>query len=434
MTNSDSQIDLQAAVSPDTIAPQLAKLQRFALIAAVVGIALTVVGAMANLDHFFQAYLLAYLFWFGVVAGCIGLLLLHNTVGGGWGFIIRRPMEAASRTLPLLALLFIPIAISVFMGEHSLFEWARPEAATDRVLQDKSMYLNPQFFVARAVLYFVIWGVFVFFLNKWSRILDERDDPAALHKLNLLGAAGILVHVLLVTFMSVDWAMSLTPHWMSSIYGFLFVAGQGLSALALMNIFNGTLGKANPLTKLVPDKYFRDLGNLMMAIVLVWAYCSFSQYLIQYSGNIAEEVGWYTLRRHGGWGIIGLMLVFGNFALPFLVLLSSSMKTNPGSTAKIAAFIFFTRWVDMLYLTRPTFSDTLAGGLYLSDIGTTLMIGGIWLWVWADQLKKRPLVPLHDPRFSQNWQIIEHAHAHEQDHGTGHHSGTTHGAEVKAHV
>lgn len=447
--NTDSHIDLKAAVSPDTVAPQLAKLQRFALIAGVVGLALSVIGALTGLDKFFQAYLLSYLFWFGITAGCIGFLMLHNTVGGGWGFIIRRPLEAGSRSLPVMAVLFLPILISAFMGDNSLFEWAHSSAATDKILQQKAGFLNPQFFAVRAVIYFVIWGIFMVLLNKWSRVLDEREDPEVMARLNYLGATGMLVHTLLVTGMAIDWSMSLQPHWFSSIYGLLYVAGQALATLALMNVINGTLGQANPLSKLVPDRYFRDLGNLMMAIVLVWSYISFSQYLIQYSGNMAEEVGWFTMRREGGWGIIGLMVVFLHFALPFAVLLSSLMKTKPQNLAKIAAFILFMRWIDLLYQNRPPFSETLLGGLYLADLGLMLLLGGIWMWLWAEQMKKQPLVPLHDPRFSKEWQILEHHRAHGESveeiayavatepakvgekHGATHDAGKAHGvAEV----
>lgn len=437
--NNSQNVDLQAAISPDTLQPQLSSLQRGALIAAVVGLALTVIGAITNLDHFFQAYLNSYLFWFGITVACIGFVALHNTVGGGWGFIIRRFLEAGTRLLPVMAIAFLPIAASVLMGEKSIYEWAHPSAANDPIIQKKAMYLNVPFFLARAVLYFVIWGTLAFFFNKWSRVLDEREDPKTLSKLNLLGAGTLPLHVLLVTFMSVDWAMSLTPHWFSSIYGFLFVAGQALTTLALMNLFNGTLAGKHPLISLVPQRYFRDLGNLMLAITLVWAYCSFSQYVIIYSGNVAENAIWYTVRRAGGWGIIGLMLISLHFALPFLCLLSSSLKVKPQNLAKLAAFVLFMRWIDLIWLTRPTFSETLLGGLYLSDLGTMLLLGGVWLYLWAEQVKKRPLVPLYDPRFSENWKI-DHMH----DHGHGHHESShgeeqgahqlTHHAEVKTHV
>lgn len=434
--NTDSLDNIKDAISPDTLKPQLAGLQRGALIAAVVGVALTVIGALSNLDHFFEAYLNSYLFWFGITAACIGFVALHNTVGGGWGFIIRRFLEAGTRLLPVMAIAFVPIAISLFRGEQSMYEWARPSAAHDAIIQEKAMYLNVPFFLARAVIYFLIWGTLAFFFNKWSRVLDESEDPKALSKLNLLGAASLPLHVLLVTFMSVDWAMSLTPHWFSSIYGFLFVAGQALTTLALMNLFNGTLAAKHPLAPLVPQRYFRDLGNLMLAITLVWAYCSFSQYVIIYSGNVAENAIWYTVRRAGGWGILGLMLVGLHFALPFLCLLSSSLKVKPQNLARLAAFVLFMRWVDLIWLTRPSATNTLASGVYLADLGTMLLLGGVWLYLWADQVKKRPLVPLYDPRFSENWKIDHaHGHGHGDNHGeeqAGHQ--LPHNAEVTSHV
>ena len=426
--NTDLTHNLQDAISPDTIKPQLASLQRGSLIAAVVGVALTAIGALANLDHFFQSYLTSYLFWFGITVGCIGFMSLHNTVGGGWGYIIRRMLEAGSRVLPVMAILFIPI----LFGMQSLFEWARPEAVNDPIVQQKVAYLNVPFFIARAIFYFVAWGALAYFYNKWSRVLDERADAGVFNKMNLLGAFGLLAQVILVTFMSVDWAMSLTPHWFSSIYGFLFVAGQALTTLALMNLFNGTLGSKHPLLNLVPQRYFRDLGNLMLAIILVWTYCSFSQYVIIYSGNVAENAIWYTVRREGGWGILGLMLIFLHFALPFLFLLSSSLKVKPQNLAKLAAFVLFMRWIDLMWMTRPTFSATLAGGLYLSDLGTMLFLGGGWLYLWAAQVKKRPLVPLYDPRFSENWAIDQHMHSHAHELDEAQLAG--HGAEVKSHV
>ena len=430
--NTDSHINLKDAISPDTLEPQLGNLQRAALIAAVVGLALTVVGAIMNLDHFFQAYLNSYLYWFGITVACIGFVALHNTVGGGWGFIIRRFLEAGTRLLPVMAIAFLPIAISVLMGEKSMYEWAHPSAVNDKIIQEKAMYLNVPFFLARAVLYFLIWGTLAFFFNKWSRVLDDREDPKTLSKLNLLGAATLPLHVLLVTFMSVDWAMSLTPHWFSSIYGFLFVAGQALTTLALMNLFNGALAGKHPLAHLVPQRYFRDLGNLMLALTLVWAYCSYSQYVITYSGNVAEFAVWYTVRRAGGWGILGIMLVALHFALPFLCLLSSSLKVKPQNLAKLAAFMLFMRWIDLIWLTRPACAETLWGGLYLSDLGTMLLLGGVWLYLWVAQVRNRPLVPLHDPRFSENWAIDQHMHSHGHELDEAQLAG--HGAEVKSHV
>lgn len=404
MTNTDL---FRNSVEP--LRPGLKKLQGAALIALVIGVVLSAVGFFVEgQDSFFRSWLTSYLYWFGMTVGCIGLLMLHHTVGGGWGFIIRRMLEAGSRCLPLIFVLFIPI----LLGMHSLFEWTHESAAHDPIIQEKVAYLNLPFFIGRFICYFLVWGVFAFLMNKWAAVYDERSDARAFGNLNRLGAFGLLIHVLLVTFMATDWVMSLTPHWFSSMLGPLFVAGQALATIALMNVFVGTLGTRSPLLQLVPQRYFRDLGNFMMALTLVWSYLSFSQYLIQYSGNIAEEVGWYVVRRHGGWGIVGLMLVFLHFALPFAVLLSSAMKTNPRNLWKIAAFMLFMRWVDLLYLSRPSLEGNLLEALNIADVGTFCIIGGAWLWLWASQVQKRPLVPAHDPRFAYNWAVHEHHREH----------------------
>lgn len=420
MMNNDSQIDLQAAVSPETLKPKLAKVRNLAIIAMGAGLLLTIGGFFVQgglnggLNKLLQSYLWAYLFWFGLTLGSLAFMLLHSTVGGGWGFIIRRSLEAGSRTFPVMAVLAIPIVLTVFMGENSMYEWTHKAMETDPFVSKKLGYLNPEFFAIRSVFYFVVWGVLIYLLNKWSAVFDQRNDPEVAAKLNYLGAAGILIHVLVVSFWSFDWAMSLEPHWFSSIYGLLFLVGQALATIALMNVINGTISQSLPIMKLVPDRYFRDLGNLMMAIVLVWSYVTFSQYLIQYSGNLAEEVGWFVKRGSGGWGILGISLIFLHFALPFAVLLSSLMKTRPKNTAKIAAFILFMRLVDLMYLTRPAFhgNDTLLGSLYWSDLGLLLLLGGIWFFIWSTEIAKRPLLMLHDPRFTEHWKVHEYDRKH----------------------
>lgn len=394
----------------EEIRPGLQKLQSLAMAMLVIGVLASVGGfILQGADKFYQSWLTSYVYWFGVTAGCIGLLFLHHTVGGGWGFIIRRMLEAASRCLPLMFVLFIP----VILGMHNLYEWSRPEVvAGDAILQAKAKFLNPAFFIGRWVFYFAVWGVFVFFLNKWSAIFDTRNDEKAFSLSTRVAAFGILCHCLLVTFMVVDWVMSITPHWVSSVLGLLFVVGQGLAAISLMNVFIGTLGIQSSLLKIVPQRYFRDLGNLTLAMVLAWAYLSFSQYLIQYAGNIAEEVEWYVVRRHGGWGIIGLFLVFLHFALPFLALLSSSLKVYPRNMWKLAAFLLVMRWIDLLYLTRPNYQANLIEGLHIADIGTFCLMGGAWLFLWSREVQRRPLVPRYDPRFALNWAILEHHHEH----------------------
>jgi hypothetical protein len=295
---------------------------------------------------------------------------------------------------PVMLILFAP----VLLGMHQLYEWTHVDVVSqDPVLRSKQAYLNQPFFVGRFVLYFVIWMGLATLLKSWSAALEERADLHAFNRLNILGGFGILIYVLTVTFMAVDWVMSLTPHWFSSIIGLLYVAMQALSTLALMVILWSFLMGGEPLADEVPKRFFRDLGNLMLATVLLWAYMSFSQYLIQYSGNIAEEAPWYVDRRQHWWGILSLLLIPFHFALPFLVLLlGSDVKRTPARLAKIAGFIIFMRFVDLFWWVAPTFRPQLT--ITPSDIGAPLLIGGIWLYFWAGKLRGRTLAPLHDPR------------------------------------
>lgn len=387
--------------------PRIQRLQNLAVGMAVVGLVLAGIGFLMNPHAFYQSYLYAYMFWIGVTLGSLGFLLLHHAVGGGWGFLIRRFLEAASRMFPVMLILFAP----VLLGMHELYHWTHADAvASDPVLQAKQPYLNQPFFVARVVLYFLIWIGLATLLKNWSAPLERHSDLAAFNRLNILGGAGILVYVLTVTFMAVDWVMSLTPHWFSSIIGLLFVAMQALSTLALMLVLWVALMGGEPLAEEVPKRFFRDLGNLMLATVLLWAYMSFSQYLIQFSGNLAEEAPWYVDRRQGGWGVVSLALIPFHFALPFLVLLlGSDLKRNPARLAKIAAFLILMRFVDLFWWVAPTFRDRFY--VTASDIGAPLFIGGIWLWFWAGRLRGQTLVPLHDPRlqaFAADAEAVAH--------------------------
>jgi hypothetical protein len=387
----------------DVMGPRLPRLQSIAAGMAVVGVVLSVIGFFMDQKGFFHSYLYAYLFWIAVTAGSLGVLMLHHVVGGGWGYLIRRFLEAGTRLIPWMALLFIPVAIGLL--SFGLYEWTHVDNA---MLREKRPYLNVPFFLGRTVAYFLIWWLLARFFNKWGAIQDERDDPQVFNRLNVMGGAGLVIYVLVATFMAVDWVQSLTPDWYSSIFGLLVVVSHALSTLALMILLLGYLVGDQPLLGEVPSGYFRDVGNLMLAFVLLWAYMSFSQYLITYSGNTAEEVSWYLDRRRGNWGIISLSLIVVHFLLPFLILLlGSNVKRSPRRLAGVAAYLVGMRFLDLFWWVIPTFRDHLS--ISVADLGTPLLIGGIWLWLWCGQIKDRYLVPLHDPRLEGGLQgVAEH--------------------------
>jgi hypothetical protein len=346
------------------------------------------------IQQFFRSCLIAYLFWFGIAAGSLPLLMLHHLVGGTWGFVIRRALEAATRTLPLMLLLFLPI----LFGVHSLYEWSQPESvAHDPVLQAKHAYLNVPFFIVRAAMYFIAWLVWAFFLNRWSAEQDATGNPLLLRRFQLFSAAGIVVYSLTVTFASIDWGMSLEPHWFSTIYGMLFIVGQSLAALASVTAIAARLSDSPPVSDHVTPHVFQDLGNLLLAFVMLWAYISFSQYLIIWSGNLPEEIPWYLRRGTNGWQWVAAVLALFHFAVPFLVLLGRGNKRNKQLLTGVAVAVLLMRWVDIYWLIAPSFGGGVR--IHVFDVLLFAVIGGIWLYVFRGQLNSRPLLPLRDPSF-----------------------------------
>lgn len=401
-------IDKDLFPTPEHITPQVRKLQKYALIAAVVGLVLCGIGALLNADTFFQSYLIGYMFWLGISVGALGMLMLHFCVGGGWGFIIRRFLEAASKLFPLLIILGIPL----IFGAHALFVWMDPITGTDTLIQAKTAYLNVPFFWARAIIYFAGFLLLAYIGCKWSADQDERCSPAIYNRLNLLGPVGIIFIVLAVTFMAVDWVLSLTPHYYSSVFGLTICATNVVTMLAIMFILLHKLAGHIPLLAKIPDNYVRDLGNVMLAATLCWAWFSFSQYIITYAGNISHEALWYTMRRGGGWQLMGASVCILHFGLPFLLLQSSTLKTRTANLAKCGYFILAVRFLNWVWLIRPAFDAQVV--FYIADLGAMLFIGGLWLWFFGQQILKRPLVPLYDPRFIKYWIIAQHTmHEHE---------------------
>jgi hypothetical protein len=375
----------------------LERFQRPALFVGVAALAACAVGGFFAPAQFFHSYLFAFLFWAGIALGCMAVTMLHHVTGGAWGLPIRRPLESGTRTLPLMALLFLPIVA----GARKLYEWADPVAvARDAALQHKSLYLNVPFFFGRAVLYFGAWLAFAYFLNRWSLQQDATGGRTINRRLQLLSSAGLVVYGLTVTFASIDWAMSLEPHWFSTMYGVLFIAGQGLSAFAFIVVVLVLLAERAPLSGYVAARHYHDLGKLMLAFVMFWAYVSFSQYLIIWAGNLPEEIPWYLRRLQGGWGWIAVAILLFHFVLPFLMLLPASANRNPRVLATVAGLVVFMQLVEIFWLTQPPF----AGGhfrLHWMDLLAPIGVGGLWLAVFSWQLGKRPLLPLNDPELQE---------------------------------
>jgi hypothetical protein len=390
-----------------TYAPPTADLERLrsrALIAGVAGLAGCGVGLLVDRDHFFRAWLVAYLLFLGIALGSMALMMVQHLSGGAWG-VFRRIFEASSRTLPLLMVLFVP----VLLGLGTLYPWSHADhVATDAILQKKSAYLNSTFFVVRAVIYFAGWWAIATLLNKWSRQQDA-GDVAVNQRIQRLSGAGLVFYALAVTFAGVDWIMSLNPHWYSTIFGFLMMGGQGLAALAFTILVSAFLFKREPMADLLKAHHFHDLGKLMFAFVMLWAYFNFSQYLLTFAANLVEEIPYMLTRTSHGWQYLAVFLVLFHFFVPWFLLLSRSLKRTPHRLVVVAAWILFMRFADIFMLVSPEFDAAgpnlhLAAGEHAShfffhwlDLAAPLAIGGLWLWMFFTELRQRPLLAAGDP-------------------------------------
>ena len=384
----------------------VAGVQRLSIGVAVVGLALLGVGyATASHEHFFRSYLLAFIFWSGVALGSLAWSMVHHLSGGAWGVVTRRVFEAASRTLPFMALFFVPIAF----GMHELYIWARPEVvAKDPILQFKQPYLNVTFFYVRAAVYFVIWTLLAYGLSAWSLQQDRGYDEKRALRMQRLSGGGLVLYAVTIFFMSVDWMMSIDPHWFSTIYGILFMGNQGLSAMAFTIAVIVLLARTEPMSRVVGPNHLHDLGKLSLAFVMLWAYFNFSQFLIIWSGNLPEEIPWYLARMKGGWEWVSIVLIVGHFALPYLLLLNRDLKRTGTTVAAIAILIIVMRFVDIFWLIGPEHGKPLLAVHWL-DFVAPIALGGVWLALFLWQLGTRPLVPVTEPTLHE---AIEAGAAH----------------------
>ena len=335
-----------------TYSPPVADIDRVrsrALIAGVIGLVGCGIGLLVDRDHFFRAWLVAYMLFLGIALGSMALMMIQHLSGGVWG-VFRRIFEASSRTLPLLAVLFIP----VLLGIGTLYPWSHPDhVATDEVLRHKSAYLNTTFFIVRAVIYFAGWWGIATLLNKWSRLQDS-GDVAVNTRIQRLSGAGLVFYALAVTFAGIDWIMSLNPHWYSTIFGFLMMGGQGLAALAFTIIVSTFLFKHEPMSGLLKPHHFHDLGKLMFAFVMLWAYFNFSQYLLTFAANLVEEIPYMITRTSQRLAVSGRLP--GD--VPFLRALVAAPVAQPEAHAASAGR---DRLLDSVHALRRSLHDGVAG-------------------------------------------------------------------------
>jgi hypothetical protein len=384
--------------------PDVERLRSRALVAGGAGLVGCALGFVLDRDHFFRAWLIAYLLFLGIALGSMAFAMIQHLSGGAWG-VFRRIFEASSRTLPLLALLFLPVVL----GMGSLYPWTHADhVAADEVLQHKQPYLNTPFFLVRALVYFVGWILIAWTMTKWSRQQDEGDSSVNL-RLQYLSGAGIVFYTFAATFAAIDWVMSINPHWYSTLFGFIFVGGHGLAALSFTIVISAFLARRPPMEHVLKPSHFHDLGKLSLAFVMLWAYFNFSQYMLVYAANLIEEIPYFVTRISHGWQYLAIFLVLFQFAVPFFLLLSRDLKRMPYRLVWVAVALLVVRYTDLFMLVSPEFAPTgenlhLLEGEHESvffvhwlDLMAPLAIGGLWLWMFLTQLAQRPLLALGDP-------------------------------------
>jgi hypothetical protein len=382
----------------DLMPPPVVKtIARRSLIVGVVFGVVAIIGAFMRPEEFYRAYLLGFMCWLGVALGSMAILMIRHLTGGGWGVVIRRTLGAAMRTLPLLALLFIPI----ILGMHRLYLWAQPlDNIADKHLREHlhditKTYLTANGFIIRAVFYFAIWNLLSFLLTKWSKQTDRPGAPDNTQRFKAVSGPGLILYSFTISFAAIDWVMSLDPSWVSTIFGLIILIGEVLSAMCFAVVVERILFNYRPMSEMLKPDFVHDHGKWMLAFTMVWAYFNFSQWLIIWAGNLPAEITFYLKRLSGGWGLIGLTLVLFHFAIPFGILLSRPFKRDIHRLAWLAAWLMLMRYLDLFWIIEPNFSNTLR--FTVADVIVPVAIGGIWLADFFRNLAALPLLPAYDP-------------------------------------
>ncbi|MDZ4723799.1 MAG: hypothetical protein SGI97_07845 [candidate division Zixibacteria bacterium] len=386
---------------------QIAERGNFGTIAlgvAVVGVIGCIAGYVMDHDRFFHAYLTGFAYWVSLCLGALFFTMLQHLTGAHWSVVVRRISETLMACLPVMFLLSIPM----FLGIHSLYHWSHEDAvATDALLKWKSPFLNSPFFIARTIVYFLIWSTLSYFLHKTSLEQDRGFKEDQLIRLRRLSAGGMVLFAVTITVAAFDWLMSLNPHWYSTIYGVYFFSGSFLGSLALITAIALRLRSRNILKDTITVEHYHDLGKLLFAFTVFWTYIGFSQFFIIWYGNIPEETIWYISRWNNGWKGVSLVIIFGHFVFPFLVMLFRAVKRSYIMLTVMTTWYLIMHWVDLYWLVYPNHYDSGPVFSWI-EIMPMLAIGGIVLWFFWTKYSRNALVPVNDPKLEQSLHFVNH--------------------------
>lgn len=421
-SNGTSSINGINGANGATASLEWARLQRVALLAGAIGLAVYAVlglthsalGESGGVRQFFLSFLTAWVFWISLPIGCMALIGIELLTGASWGVLLRRLFEAATRTLPLMIVLFVPLAASLFVEKASPYPWSRPAEALEQgdsaieELQKKfDEFCNAPFFLARVGFYFCAWGLFIFFLNKWGKQVEQTNDPKARRYVENMAGPMVMFFGLGNMFASTDFVMSLELHWSSTMFPVIYSVNQMLTALCFCVAVFLTLSTQAPLNKILRPKFQIDMGSLMLALTMVWSYTSFAQYLLIWVANLPEEIPFFLKRTRGGWEHAAMALCVLHFALPFLLLLFRDVKLHPKRLRGVAIGLLVLCALDVLWWIEPVYPHENGPLFLLMDFAAIIGMGGIWGWVFLGQLKKYPLLPTN---YLDQLPRADHAH------------------------
>ncbi|MBD3377187.1 hypothetical protein GF406_19310 [candidate division KSB1 bacterium] len=384
--------------------PETGALSRISLIIGAVFLALSVIGFFVDKNQFFFSYQVAFTFWLSIGLGGLFLTLLHHVFGATWSIVLRRIMETIMSVLPWMVLFFLPM----LLGLHELFHWTHSDAvAHDPLLQQKQPYLNVPFFIIRAVIYFSVWIYLARWFYKKSVDQDKEYDHKQAHRLRQVAAPAIILFALTLTFAAFDWMMSLDPHWYSTIYGVYYFAGSTLATISILIIFTRTIQAKGGMKNVLNLDHYHDMGKMLFTFVVFWAYIAFSQYFLIWYANIPEETLYYFHRWEGNWKTISLIIVFGKFVIPFLILITRSSKRNLTFLTTISLWLLLMQWLDLYWMIMPTLHPHSTHFSWL-DVTTLLGIGGVFVGLFFNKVQKQEIVPVNDPKLPQSLEFTTH--------------------------
>jgi hypothetical protein len=369
---------------------------------AVAFIALAVLHWLMHRDEgakqIFVSYLVGFNYWLGAALGGLVFLMLQYVTGGAWGLFLRRILEASASMVFVLAVLFVPLIFALPV----VYEYGKwTPVPTEEKLHGKAIFLSAPAITAKAIVFFACWIGMTYLFRLWSKQQDEGADGRILQRCETLGAPGIVLYALTITFASVDWVMALDPEWYSTIFPVMFSVGQLLNGYAFALTVFLLLANRPPFTGSVHPAHMRDFGSLLLAFVMFWAYMSFSQFLLIWVGNLPEEIPWYLQRSRGGWQYIAGFIAFFHFAVPFMLLLLRDIKEHRRRLLAVAIGLLVMRFIDLFWWIEPSLNHQGAYLYWLLDIAAWIAVGGVCVWWFAGQLRSRPLLPWKDPYLAE---------------------------------